>query len=226
MSVAKHFKTERQATELSACSSGGRVCWLIAALCLVAYFVLWVAVAVADGGPLAFDEAIYQAISVDLRSEWLTLVMTNITVLGTAVPMTAMIVVLIAFTPHRREGWYCAVSAILVRLLNELLKALAARPRPDESLWLVNETGLSFPSGHTMNAVALFGLFAWFVWRSDHPRWLRILLCAIFVLVAALVGVSRVYLGVHYASDVLAGVCVSVAWLVIYTRCICYIEAR
>lgn len=207
-------------------SSSGHLCWLVAALCLVAYFALWAAVAAADGGPLAFDEAIYQAVSVDLRSDWLTLVMSNVTVLGTAVPMTAMIVVLIAFTPHQREGWYCAASAILVRLLNELLKTLAARPRPDESLWLVSETGLSFPSGHTMNAVVLFGLFAWFVWRSEHPRWLRVLLCVVFVCAAALVGVSRVYLGVHFASDVLAGACVSGAWLVIYTRCICYIEAR
>ena len=106
---------------------------------------------------------------------------------------------------------------MLVFLLNQTLKAIVQRPRPD-GFQLAVEQGFSFPSGHSMVAMAFFGLLVWMVWHYESDRATRIGCSAAFGLVIVLVGVSRIYLGVHYASDVLAGFCVSLAWLAIYTH--------
>ena len=192
--------------------------------CLVGYLGLWAAVEAADGGMLGVDAAAYQLVSLGLRSDGMTDFMQAVSLLGQPAPMVAMILVVLAFARPRRVALYCAGSAIGIHLASSLLKRLACRPRPEAALQVVAATGWSFPSGHVMNASALFGLFAWFVWRSDRPRLERQLLCIMFAVIAALVGISRIYLGVHYASDVLAGACVALLWLVLYTRLVLAIE--
>ena len=69
-----------------------------------------------------------------------------------------------------------------------------------------------------MVAMAFFGLLIWLVWRYERDRRMRGALVAAFGFVIVMVGLSRVYLGVHYASDVLGGFCLSVVWLALYTR--------
>ena len=83
---------------------------------------------------------------------------------------------------------------------------------------LIAETGYSFPSGHSMISMAFFGLLVWMVWTYEKDRRFRLIWCTLFSLIIVMVGVSRIYLGVHYASDVLAGFCVSLIWLAFYTK--------
>lgn len=85
------------------------------------------------------------------------------------------------------------------------LKLLTDRPRPPFELASYLEPGSSFPSAHAAVAVGLYGFLAWLVWRDCAPRRARIAALAGAVLVALLIGGSRIYLGVHYPSDVLAG---------------------
>lgn len=94
---------------------------------------------------------------------------------------------------------------------NIVLKALFHRDRP--SLWhqSVVETGFSFPSGHAMASAALVTCLVIILWHTKW-RWLTVVLGGIVVL---LIGVSRLYLGVHYPSDILAGWCVSIAWVLL-----------
>jgi undecaprenyl-diphosphatase len=89
-----------------------------------------------------------------------------------------------------------------------LLKLLFARPRPNVFPPLTLETSFSFPSGHTMAAVAFYGLIAILLWRDHHYGWA--LLPGLWV---PLVALSRIYLGVHYPSDVLASLAVGTIWL-------------
>lgn len=152
----------------------------------------------------------------NLRADWLTPIMESISALATPVSLLVLLLIIVAFAPGKRPGMFCTVNLVLVVLLNVLLKELVQRPRP-EDINLVVETGFSFPSGHSMVAMAFFGLLVWLVWHYEKDRTLRLACCAGFLLIILLIGISRIYLGVHYASDVLAGFCISLAWLAMYT---------
>ena len=94
--------------------------------------------------------------------------------------------------------------------LNTLLKALFARPRPQLFPPLMVETNFSFPSGHSMVAVAFYGLLSILLWRNRQYAWA--ILSGVWVF---LVGLSRIYIGVHYPSDVLGSLAVGTIWLVL-----------
>jgi undecaprenyl-diphosphatase len=116
---------------------------------------------------------------------------------------------LLAWRKRRREAlevfWAVAGAAIL----NQLFKTHFHRLRPDTAL--LPQLGLSFPSGHAMIGTALYGCVAWLLWRHGrHPLWAVGLL-----LWAALIGLTRIYLHVHYATDVLAGFVAGLGWLVL-----------
>jgi undecaprenyl-diphosphatase len=98
-------------------------------------------------------------------------------------------------------------------LLNFVLKTLFDRPRPDLFEWRVPFAGVSsYPSGHAMSAMVLYATLAYLIVRLEPTRALRRLTLGVFGGVVLLVGLSRVYLGVHYPSDVLGGFLVGFAW--------------
>ena len=154
---------------------------------------------------------------VRMRSDALTPVMEGLSALASPVTVLVMALVVAAFAPGRAPGRCVVLNLACVIVLNQLLKFIVQRPRPD-GFRLVAESGYSFPSGHSMFAVGFFGLLAWMVWRYEKDRGERYLWSICFSLIAVLVGLSRIYLGVHYASDVVAGFCVSLAWLAFYTH--------
>lgn len=166
------------------------------------------------------DSTAYVFFVLHLRRAWLTPIMQSISSLAMPAVLAAMLVVIEAFAPGRWPGVCAALNLVLAVGLNFLLKAIVQRPRPDLSVRLVSESGYSFPSGHSMVAMAFYGLLLWMVWRYERDRLVKWACSAGFALVIVLIGVSRVYLGVHYASDVLAGFCVSAVWLSVYTTVI------
>ena len=104
-------------------------------------------------------------------------------------------------------------------IFNQYLKLFFSRPRPVD-LMIVEEKGYSFPSGHSMISMAFYGFIIFLIWKylkNKKLKWLYTILLGILIV---LVGTSRIYLGVHYASDVLAGFYFSIAYLIIYTTAI------
>ena len=188
---------------------------VILAVCAIVFVALLEDVL--DGDLMRLDTAAYALIVERLRADWLTPIMESVSALATPVSLIVFLLVVVAFAPGKRPGACAAVNLVLVFLLNQALKFVIQRPRPD-GFQLAVEQGFSFPSGHSMVAMAFFGLLVWMVWHYESDRATRIGCSVAFGLVIVLVGVSRIYLGVHYASDVLAGFCVSLAWLAIYTR--------
>lgn len=172
---------------------------------------------VLDGELMKLDRAAYWLVVQHMRADWLTPIMESFSALATPVTLLVLLLAVAAFAPGRRPGLCCAANLGLVVLLNQVLKVIIQRPRP-EGFRLATVGGFSFPSGHSMVAMAFFGLLVWFVWHYERDRRMRLGLCAAFLLVIVMVGLSRVYLGVHYASDVVAGFCMSVMWLAVYTR--------
>ena len=190
---------------------------LVVVLLGAALLFVWLLGEVAEGEILRLDTLAYQLFVEHLRSDALTPVMEAFTSLASVVVLAVMAAVIAALAPGKAPGWCVAVNLVCVVALNTVLKYLVQRPRPD-GFRLISESGYSFPSGHSMVAMAFFGLLIWMVWRYHRRDVMRVVWCVAFGLVIVMVGVSRIYLGVHYASDVLAGFCVSLVWLVFYTR--------
>lgn len=192
----------------------------VAALAVAGLAALWALVALNGGKPLPMDAAAQELLAGRLRSDRLTPVMEGLSNLATPVAMLAMWLVAALFAPGRRPGVAIGANLGAAFALNQLLKLVAQRPRP-EAVAIVSVSGYSFPSGHTMVATAFFGLLIYLLWRSGRGRAQRWALSCLLGLLVLSVGVSRIYLGAHYASDVLAGLLASLAWLVAYTRLAC-----
>ena len=186
-------------------------------LLAAALVFVWLLGEVASGEIMRLDTLAYEFFVERLRSDALTPFMEAFTSLASVVVLAVLAAVIAALAPGKAPGWCVAVNLVCVVLLNTVLKEIVQRPRPD-GFRLISETGYSFPSGHSMVSMAFFGLLIWMVWRYHRKDAMRVVWCVVFGLVIAMVGISRIYLGVHYASDVLAGFCVSLVWLIFYTR--------
>ncbi len=191
--------------------------WRTIVVCLALIVLIAILEEVLFSDIVRMDQLAYWLVVLHMRTDWLTPVMTSVTNLAAPVPLLVMLVIVAAFAPGRRPGWCCALNLVLVVALNELLKYIVHRPRPD-GFRLISEVGYSFPSGHSMVSMAFFGLLVWMIWRYERDRTMRVLWSLFFGAVIFMVGFSRIYLGVHYASDVVAGFCVSLVWLAFYTR--------
>jgi len=147
-----------------------------------------------------------------------TEVMQFFTFLGThSFLIPANIVLVSYFLVIRKHRWYSIkipVVAISSVLLMYLLKFIFNRPRPLIPL-LEPAHGLSFPSGHALNSVAFYGLLIYLVWRNVTNVTFRVLLMTALGFIILMIGLSRIYLHVHYATDVMAGFCVGLMWLLI-----------
>ena len=191
----------------------------VVVLLAAALIFVWLLGEVASGEIMRLDTLAYQVFVETLRSDALTPFMEAFTSLASVVVLAVMAAVIAALAPGKAPGWCVAVNLVCVVVLNTVLKVIVQRPRP-AGFRLISESGYSFPSGHSMVAMAFFGLLIWMVWRYHRRDVMRVVWCICFGLVIAMVGISRIYLGVHYASDVLAGFCVSLIWLIFYTRVI------
>ena len=116
-------------------------------------------------------------------------------------------------------GEFIVLNIMISSGLNQILKHIVQRPRPTEYR-LIDETGYSFPSGHSMVSTAFYGLFIYLIFKNvknKYIKWISIITLSILII---LIGGSRIYLGVHYTSDVLAGFFISISYLIIYTSII------
>jgi membrane-associated phospholipid phosphatase len=122
---------------------------------------------------------------------------------------------------HRRFAYKAGLAVALFGSLfaSEVIKLLVQRARPDAALALIHETGYSFPSMHATVSLAIYGFLAYMVWKLMHPPHHRLPWVIFLCVLIALIGFSRIYLGVHYFSDVLGGYVVGgiFLWLGILT---------
>jgi membrane-associated phospholipid phosphatase len=201
----------------------GRLVPLVALLAAPFALFLVFAEDVAEDEVLTWDTAILRW-TADLRTPWLNQLMRVITDLGATVTLTLIVLaltVLLLRRRLRREALFLILSVGGAALLNALLKQLFQRPRPDVVTPVVTARGFAFPSGHTMSSMALACAIVVLSWRLRLRRHWAVALAAMAF--AFFVGASRVYLGVHYPSDVLAGWLVSldlvaVVYLLLFRR--------
>lgn len=138
-----------------------------------------------------------------------------------AAPTTVVVVLLLGVFGWRQHAVILAAAALFGHLVNQGLKALIARPRPALPAEVMEELGVdtfAFPSGHAQSFTIFYGFLALFIWQNARHPWLRGVGVAGMLTMIALVGVSRVYLGVHWPSDVVGAYCIGVLWLLLWTR--------
>lgn len=125
-----------------------------------------------------------------------------------------------------RVGLAAAATIGLASLANSSLKLVVGRARPDELAPLVVEPGYSFPSGHSLSATVAYGVIAILIGRSALPAPLRAACIGVLALLVLVVGLSRVYLGAHYPTDVLGGWLTGLAWVTLFAAVSAGIDPR
>ncbi len=143
--------------------------------------------------------------------------LTNVAAQWLVLPL-AVLVALRLSRQSRTAGWLFAAVVLGGELGCEVLKLAVRRPRPDPFFGVVAPGSYSFPSGHAFRSVTFYGMLAFSIVTRLRSPGTRAALWAAVVLIAAVAGFSRVYLGVHYPSDVLAGYSLAVAWVALWRR--------
>ncbi|WP_328523263.1 phosphatase PAP2 family protein [Kribbella sp. NBC_00359] len=181
-------------------------------------------------GLAAFDPEL-TADAVSHRTPVLTAIARTLTFIGSAavlVPLTVVAaLVLWRWTRSWRSSAVLVLAMIVSTVLTSVLKALIGRARPDTALVLgpVSET-FAFPSGHTLNSTVFFLTLATLVCARISSRRTRTAILTVAVVLSIGVGLSRVYLGYHWATDVVAGWIVAIVWLVIVLNAAVLIRNR
>lgn len=190
--------------------------WLIAAAIVLTAGFAMLAANVQSGFASAADEGIRSSFH-DWASSSATLFFSLVTHAGSSVvlfPLAGGACIVLWRVHQRRPAYFLAFTMAGSIVLENGLKYLFQRPRPEPFFGLPAPESFSFPSGHALFATCLFGGLAIIAGRADGVAW-RILPSCVAVILVGAVGLSRVYLGMHYPSDVLGGILIGTAWVLI-----------
>jgi undecaprenyl-diphosphatase len=124
---------------------------------------------------------------------------------------------LLAYKTRRQDAQFLLFATFSGWLLNNTIKLLVNRPRPDPTAALVEARGSSFPSGHTMTSLVVFGAL-WLIATRGGSRASRFVSGFLVLVLAVLIGLSRVALGAHHPEDVVGAICFGAAWLFLVAR--------
>lgn len=174
-----------------------------------------------------FDENIFTAVA-SYTTPARTAFMNFITFLGKHTLLIPLNFLLIGFFIYRKQKWFAiriASLALSSVALSFSLKAFFKRDRPLLPI-LGDAGGYSFPSGHALIGIVFYGLLIYVIWHEVKQKWLRIFLTVFFSLLILLISFSRIYLRVHYPSDVIAGMALGFIWLVLSLKIIQRIEKK
>jgi undecaprenyl-diphosphatase len=141
--------------------------------------------------------------------------MLEITMLGTGLVVMTMVAVsalFLALSEHRWSALLLLLATAGGLVLNNVLKLTFDRPRPTVFEWGTHALSSSFPSGHAMSAAVVYSTVAYLAARLQRRRWQRTATMLVALVLIVLICVSRMYLGVHYPSDVLGGTVIGLAW--------------
>ena len=157
----------------------------------------------------------YKVISEFLISDFVTPVAKFITNFGGAIFLIVLTITLFIVIRNKKIGISIFSNLVIITALNQLLKRILQRPRPTEYR-IIEETGYSFPSGHSMISMAFYGYLIYLIYKYVKNKYVKWISMALLSLLICSIGISRMYLGVHYTSDVLGGFLISISYLVIY----------
>ena len=187
--------------------------WSILFICLIGFLAL--AEDVFNKEIMNGDIIGYKMVSKFLISDFTTPISKFITNLGEAIFLVVLTITLFILIKNKKIGVSIFSNLVIITALNQLLKRILQRPRPTEYR-IIEETGYSFPSGHSMISMAFYGYLIYLIYKYVKNKYVKWISMALLSLLICSIGISRIYLGVHYTSDVLGGFLISISYLVIY----------
>lgn len=203
-------------------SATERRVWLTALVAaVIAYGLFELTGEVLEGETRAFDESVLLALrdptdpAMPIGPVWLTKVMTDLTALGGVTVLTLIVTLVVVYLALRRKyrtALFVTASILGGWALSSVLKIGIARPRPEVVQHLVEVTDMSFPSGHAMLSAITYLTLGAMLSRLEETRTLRYFFPLVAVVLTLIIGLSRIYLGVHYPTDVLGGWAAGTVW--------------
>ena len=167
-----------------------------------------------------FDTTVYNFI-ISIKSPFITEIFKGITFFASPLFLIILSILLFFIFKNKKYGLLSAVNLIVVTAINQILKFIFTRPRPFEWM-LIEESGYSFPSGHAMVSMAFYGMLIFLIWQTQISKTKKKLWTIVLTVLILLIGISRIYLGVHYASDIIGGFTLSLSYLIIATSIVMY----
>lgn len=192
--------------------------WIMFGLLMLCFVVI--AVFIGVGKIEIFDSYIYSMIS-KLINPTMTSIVKVITNFADPIFVVIFALVFSYIVGIRKKDKKTAIlfclNLVIVALLNYALKNIFMRTRP-ELINIIKESGYSFPSGHSSISVAMYGYLIYLInTRCDNKK-IKILSTVLFSVLISIIGLTRIYLGVHFASDVIAAFLITLSYLIIYTH--------
>lgn len=203
-------------------SATERRVWLTALVAaVVAYGLFELTGEVLEGETRAFDEGVLLMLrnptdpGLPVGPTWLTKMMVDITALGGVTVLTLLVTLVVVYLALRRKfrtAAFVTVSILGGWALSSAMKIGIARPRPEVVQHLVEVTDMSFPSGHAMLSAITYLTLGAMLSRIEEQPSLRYFFPLVAVVLTLIIGLSRIYLGVHYPTDVLGGWAAGTVW--------------
>ena len=187
--------------------------WIILFICLILFLVIVENVFANEVTKM--DVVGYEFIANNFIRVSLTPIVKIFTNFGSALFLLPVTILLCLILKNRKIRFSILFNLIFITIINQVLKFIVQRPRPTD-FKLIDESGYSFPSGHAMISVAFYGYLIFLIYKYTKNKIIKFLLISLLVILIIIIGVSRIYLGVHYTSDVLAGFLISLSYLIMY----------
>lgn len=187
--------------------------WIILFICLIGFLAL--AEDVFNQEIMKCDVIGYTLISIFLITDFATPIAKFITNFGGPIFLSTICIILFIIIKNKKIGLSIIMNIAIIAILNQVLKKILQRPRPTE-FRIIEETGYSFPSGHSMVSMAFYGYLIYLIYKYIKNKYVKCIAIVLLSILICSIGISRIYLGVHYTSDVLGGFLISVSYLIIY----------
>jgi len=181
---------------------------------VVLFFVILISILM--GRTLFIDTTIMNMMA-NIRGEGLTKIVKIITLFGESKLILVLVVALAGifyFTKHKADAYMMCLNLFNIVILNKGIKYLVRRERPLNML--IEEDGFSFPSGHSMLSIGVYGFLMFLIYKSNLEKKYKTILMTLLTIIIVVVGLTRMYLGVHYPSDVIGGYLITGAYLIIF----------
>lgn len=190
--------------------------YIVALMCAILFIIL--AVLVMCNKTTIVDKKVYGCITKIFMSDTNTKVLDVITDFGSILYIIVISIVLFCLSKNKYVGIAVCLNAVIITSMCSYSKMIFERQRPSSVNWLIEEGGYSFPSGHSLTSMAYYGFLIYLIQKYIKNKYIKNTLTVLLSILIFCIGFSRIYLGVHYFTDVLGGFLLGGAYCITFSK--------